>query len=277
METNYSNVVNTARNYYNSDDADNFYYRIWGGEDLHLGIYESKDDDIFVASRRTVDRMAGYSKKIDENTRIIDLGGGFSGSATRLAKKYGCHVVVLNLSEKENQRGRKMNEEQGLSSLIDVVDGSFEDIPYPDESFDIIWSEDAILHSGNRKKVLEESYRVLKEGGEFIFTDPMQTNNCDESVLKPVYDRIQLDSLGSPEFYQETAKEMGFKTVHFDSMPEQLVNQYSKVLEETEKNKDKLEGYVSDEYINNMKSGLQHWVNGGKQGNLTWGIFYFTK
>lgn len=277
MDTKYSNVVNTARNYYNSDDADNFYYRIWGGEDLHLGIYENKDDDIFVASRRTVDRMASYSRNIDKNTRIIDLGGGFSGSARRLAKKYGCHVTVLNLSEKENERGRKMNAEQGLAELIEVIDGSFEEIPAPDESFDIVWSEDAILHSGNRRKVMEEAYRVLKPGGEMIFTDPMQTDHCDESVLQPVYDRIQLDSLGSPSFYQDTAKDIGFKSLSFDPMPQQLVNHYSKVLEETEKNKDKIEGHVSDEYVQNMKKGLNHWVKGGKEGNLTWGIFYFTK
>ncbi|MGM0612278.1 MAG: methyltransferase domain-containing protein [Bacteroidota bacterium] len=276
-EKSYSEVVETARSYYNSNDAQNFYSIIWGGEDLHLGIYDSLEDDIFSASRRTIDEMAQFADKIDENTKIIDLGGGFAGSARHLVKKYGCHVTVLNLSEVENEYGRKLNKEQGLEDKIDVIDGSFENIPYDDNTFDIVWSQDAILHSGEREKAIKEAARVLKPGGEMIFTDPMQTGDCDKEILKPIYERIQLSSLGSPDFYKEKAKKYGLKFLDFKEMPEQLSNHYAKVLQETEKNLDKLEGKVSDEYINNMKKGLQHWINGGREGNLTWGIFHFRK
>jgi len=274
-EKKYSDVVETARSYYNSDDADNFYYRIWGGEDLHLGIYEKDDDDIFTASRRTIQKMADEAKKIDENTRIIDLGGGFAGTARYLAKKYGCKVVNLNLSEAENERGRKMNKEQGLDHLIDVVDGSFEEIPYGDNSFDIVWSQDAILHSGDREKVVAEAARVLKTGGEVIFTDPMQTPDCNKETLQPVYDRIKLSSLGSPDFYEKEFQKHGFKMIDFKEMPDVLINHYAKVREETIKNESWLKNYVSEQYISNMKTGLKHWVEGGKAGNLTWGIFHF--
>jgi len=41
-----SDVVRTARDYYNSGDADRFYFRIWGGEDIHIGLYESRNEDI---------------------------------------------------------------------------------------------------------------------------------------------------------------------------------------------------------------------------------------
>ncbi|HKL38110.1 MAG TPA: methyltransferase domain-containing protein [Bacteroidales bacterium] len=277
MSKQYSSEVEVARSYYNSKDADNFYYMVWGGEDLHLGIYEHENEDIYTASRRTIDRMASKAKKIDQNTRIIDLGGGFAGSARHLARKYGCKVAVLNLSEAENERGRQMNKEQGLDHLIEVIDGSFDDIPYDDETFDIVWSEDAILHSNARDKVMSEAARVLIPDGELIFTDPMQTDDCNEEVLEPIYDRINLSSLGSPSFYRKEAKKNGLKEKGFEEMPDQLTLHYYRVLRETEKSEPKLEGYVSKEYIENMKKGLRHWVNGGKEGHLTWGIFHFAK
>jgi len=277
MSKKYSSEVEVARSYYNSKDADNFYYMVWGGEDLHLGIYKDENEDIYTASRRTIDRMASKAKKIDENTRIIDLGGGFAGSARHLAKKYGCRVAVLNLSEAENERGRKMNKEQGLDHLIEVVDGSFDDIPYDDETFDIVWSEDAILHSDSRDKVVRETARVLKPGGEFIFTDPMQTDDCDEKELKPIYDRINLSSLGSPSFYRQETQKHGLVEKEFEEMPDQLTLHYYRVLQETEQSEPKLDGYVSQEYIENMKKGLRNWVNGGREGQLTWGIFHFVK
>jgi sarcosine/dimethylglycine N-methyltransferase len=143
MSTNYSEVVETARAYYNSDDADNFYFHVWGGEDIHIGLYETPDEAIRDASRRTVERMAGLVSGLGADSRVLDMGAGYGGAARYLAKTYGCKVTALNLSETENERDRQMNREQGLDHLIDVVDGSFEDVPLPDGSVDLVWSQDA--------------------------------------------------------------------------------------------------------------------------------------
>ncbi len=277
MNDEFTDAVRVTKSYYDSDDAHNFYYTIWGGEDLHLGIYESGQDTIFEASRRTIRQMAEKSSFVGKKSRVIDLGGGFSGSARYLAANYGWEVVVLNLSEAENRRGRKMNKEQGLDHLIEVIDGSFNSIPYPDEFFDIVWSQDAILHSDDREKVLRESYRVLRPGGEMIFTDPMQADGCPEGVLQPIYERIHLLSLGSPGFYRNYAKQLGFEDMGFEPLDDHLTTHYARVLDEMERREDELETVVSREYIENMKKGLRHWVDGGKKGYLAWGIFHFRK
>ncbi len=277
MNEEFSDAVRVTKDYYESDDAHNFYYTIWGGEDLHLGIYESEKDTIFEASRRTIQKMAEKSSFIGKKARVIDLGGGFSGSARYLAKNYGWEVVVLNLSGAENQRGRKMNKEQGLDHLIEVVDGNFANVPYPDASFDIVWSQDAILHSDNRSQVLDEAYRVLKPGGEMIFTDPMQADDCPEGVLQPIYDRIHLVSLGSPGFYRDYAKQIGFQDMGYVNLDDYLPIHYSRVLEEMENRESELEQVVSKEYIQNMKKGLRYWIDGGNKGYLAWGLFHFKK
>jgi sarcosine/dimethylglycine N-methyltransferase len=277
MSTKYSEPVSTAQSYYNSSDADNFYFTIWGGEDIHIGLYQSEDHDIGDASRLTVERMAKTLKNIDSDSRVIDIGAGYGGSARYLAKTYGCHVVALNLSEVENERDRQKNREQGLEELIDVVDGDFEQLPYEDDTFDVVWSQDAMLHSGNREKVLEEVDRVIKPGGEFVFTDPMMKDDCPKGVLQPILDRIHLDTLGSPGFYREVLGRLGFEEIGFDDQTRQLANHYGRVLKETQRREEELRGVVSDDYIQRMKKGLQHWVNGGKKGHLVWGIFHFRK
>ncbi|MGD8795705.1 MAG: class I SAM-dependent methyltransferase, partial [Thiohalophilus sp.] len=103
MSTSYSEVVETARDYYNSDDADNFYYHVWGGEDIHIGMYKDDVEPIRDASRRTVEHMAS-KLKLDGNKKVLDIGAGYGGAARYLAKTFGCKVVALNLSEKENER-----------------------------------------------------------------------------------------------------------------------------------------------------------------------------
>jgi SAM-dependent methyltransferase len=269
----YSTTVNTARDYYNSRDADSFYHSIWGGEDIHVGLYEHPDEDIATASRRTVERIAGKPALGPQN-RVLDIGSGYGGAARYLAKLYGCRVSCLNLSEVENQRNRALNAEQGLSDLIEVVDGSFEDLPFEDNHFDVVWSQDAMLHSGDRIRVLQEVGRVLKPRGEFVFTDPMASDTCAKSALRPILDRLHLESMGSPEFYRRELNRLGMRSIEFEDHTSQLATHYGRVLAETERREAEISQNVSSDYLAPMKVGLRHWIDGGNAGNLTWGIFH---
>lgn len=274
----YSEVVETAREYYNSADADNFYFHIWGGEDIHIGLYESAEEPIADASRRTVRRMAELAGEIDAETRVLDLGAGYGGSMRYLAEHFGCRCVALNLSEVENERDRQMNVEAGLDDRIDVVDGDFTSLDYDDDSFDLVWSQDAFLHSGDREQVCREAVRVLKPGGRLVFTDPMQADDAPTDQLQPIYDRIHLESLGSPGFYRRTLDGLGLTEIAFEDHADQLPRHYARVRRALMDNAEELRARgVSEDYIERMKAGLQHWVDGGHKGYLAWGIFVFEK
>ncbi|MBE9562240.1 MAG: methyltransferase domain-containing protein, partial [Proteobacteria bacterium] len=269
-------TVETARTYYNSDDADNFYAVIWGGEDIHIGLYESKQDSIFDASRRTVHRLVNLVT-LNSKTKVLDLGSGYGGTARYLAKNIGCQVDCLNLSETQNKRNRHLTKEQNLTDKITVIDGSFEAIPTEDNEYDLVLSQDAILHSGNRQQVLAEVFRIFKSGGEFIFTDPMQSDDCPAGVLQPVLDRIHLDSMGSFDFYTKTAMELGFEKVQIIEMTNQLIRHYQHVLKELETHHAKLIKICSQDYLERMKVGLNNWIESGNKGYLAWGILHFKK
>jgi sarcosine/dimethylglycine N-methyltransferase len=266
-----------ARDYYDSGDADNFYFHVWGGEDIHVGLYKSDDEPIFDASRRTVEKMAAKISKNLDSVKILDIGAGYGGSARYLAREYNVPVVCLNLSVVQNDRNRAMNREQGLDHLIKVVDGSFEDLPFEDNSFEVVWSQDAILHSGDRKKVFDEVNRVLKSGGDFIFTDPMQKVDADPEVLKPVLNRIHLSSMGSFDVYREFAKALNWQTAEIEDLSTYLTRHYSRVLQELEKRDAELAEFCSKDYRERMKVGLRHWIDAGNEGVLSWGILHFRK
>lgn len=274
----YSPVVKTTQTYYNSDDADNFYYHVWGGEDIHIGLYQDQTEDIAVASQRTVATLAARCiARLNPDTKIIDIGSGYGGSARYLARQYGCHVYCLNLSEAQNQRNRRFNEINKLYDKITVVDGNFEDIPTFSEQFDLAWSQDAILHSGHREQVFQEINRVLKSGGDFIFTDPMQADDCPNGVLQPVLDRIHLESLGSFAYYRQQAERLGWAEVDVIDYSDQLVKHYMQVHDELIKRRADLAGKVSEEYMDKMIQGLNHWIDAGSKGYLSWGILHFRK
>lgn len=183
-------AVDKAQDYYNSTPADEFYFKIWGGEHIHVGIYNHEKESIKDASPRIVELMASKLDLTPE-TKLLDLGSGYGGAARYLAKKHGCQITCLNLSETQNERNMFFNKKHGLDHLITVTNGNFEEIPFPENSYEVVWSQDAIVHSADREKVLSEVDRILKKNGDFIFTDLMQTYDCPKSILEPVYHFLQ--------------------------------------------------------------------------------------
>lgn len=274
---NQENLVEVTRNYYDSSDADEFYFTIWGGEDIHVGIYQSESDTIFEASRRTVEVMLKKVNGLSDDAAILDIGSGYGGAARQIARSMGCKVTCLNLSETENERNRQKIKESNLDKLIEVTQGNFEQLPFKGGSFEVVWCQDSILHSNNKPAVIQEVSRVLKPKGTFIFTDPMQSDDCPDGVLDPILERIHLQEMGSVKVYRELAKKYNLTEVSVDEMPEQLVNHYSSVLHELTEKETELRNVCSEDYIQRMKKGLNHWVEGGKNGYLNWGIMQFQK
>jgi sarcosine/dimethylglycine N-methyltransferase len=262
--------------YYDSDDADGFYSMIWGGEDIHVGCYEDTRD-IGAASIATVDRMRDLLANLDGDTTVLDLGAGYGGAARRLAGEHGCSVTCLNISDAQNDTNRHKNRRAGLQDQVRVRHGSFDHIPEADNSYDVVWSLDSILHAHDRRKVLEEAFRVLKPGGEMIFTDPMQIDDVPDGVLQPVYDRLNLVDLGSMRFYREAAQAVGFDVVDQIDLVHNLRTHYDRVREELEARREEIEQKSSAEYLDKMLLGLKEWVDAADNGHLAWGIQRFRK
>lgn len=269
-------AVEKAEEYYDSSNADEFYFKIWGGEHIHIGQYNYDEEPIGIASKRIVNHMMSL---LDLNIfkRVLDLGAGYGGGARYLATQRGCHVTCLNLSETQNNRNREFNKERGLDRLVDVAHGSFEEIPFEDKSFDVIWSQDSFLHSADRARVVSEAYRVLKPGGLFIFTDIMKKDDCPDDALGPILARIHLATLGSFRFYYDEASKQGFRLKRMEDHSNQLTRHYSRVRDETLKHYDEVVKLCGQDYIDRMLTGLGHWVDAGKSGRLAWGITLFEK
>jgi len=219
--------------------------------------------------------MAGMVGETGHKPYMLDIGAGYGGAARYLAANYGWTVHCLNISETQNETNRRLNREQAVDHLVSVKHGSFEAIPEPDAAFDAVWSQDAILHSGNRQLVFDEVARVLKPGGDFVLTDPMQADDCPDGVLQPVYDRLQLTSLGSFASYRAMAEERGLELVEQVDLSSNLRAHYVRVAEELRGQRDRLSGQVAEAYIERMLIGLENWVKAADSGHLAWGIQHF--
>ena len=74
---------------------------------------------------------------------------------------------------------------------LDVHEGDFHGLPYADESFDVVFSVEAICHAVDVYRVVEEVRRVLRPGGRFVSIEPWRCPEF-ESFEKATRDAVQL-------------------------------------------------------------------------------------
>ncbi|MEX1019952.1 MAG: class I SAM-dependent methyltransferase [Litorilinea sp.] len=94
--------------------------------------------------------------------RILDIGCGAGNMAHHLAH-YGTVIGLDN-----NPRPLAVAAQRAL----DVTQGLGDDLPFADDSFDVLALLDTIEHIPDELETLRECFRILKPGGKLLITVP---------------------------------------------------------------------------------------------------------
>jgi len=106
--------------------------------------------------------------------RVVDLGCG-SGANTALLANRGAHVWAVDISQDLLRLGQRRLAASGRAGGAAFVAASAHDLPFPDESIDVVFGM-AILHHLDLDLVSRELRRVLKPGGRAIFKEPVRNS-----------------------------------------------------------------------------------------------------
>src|SRR4051812_1608700 len=93
---------------------------------------------------------------------VLEIGCG-SGVHARILAEGGAHVTAIDLTPTAVAMTRRRLELHGLQGK--VIEADAERLPFPDASFDFVWSWGVIHHSANTPAVIDEIARVLRPGG----------------------------------------------------------------------------------------------------------------
>ena len=211
----------------------------------------------------------------------MDLGSGYGGAARYLAQKYACQISCLNLSEQQNEVNIARIEEQKLSHLIQVDRGSFDNLPFPESTFNFAWAQDSFFYSDTQLQAFREAGRVLVPGGEFLactyfFTgDPPSEADVNQVInwytggMHKVY-FLHIDE------YRKVAKEIGMSEVQVIQLTENVCVNYMQLLKKMEKIQAE-EQLWSQVFFEKKRQRLLDCYEMGKSGLIEWGILHYRK
>lgn len=103
--------------------------------------------------------------------RVLDIGCGIGGPARTLAAEYGCEVTGIDLTESYCRTARELSGWVGLSTRTRFVCASATELPFPDSTWPIAWTQHAAMNIPDKAQLYAEIARVLAPGGRLVLHD----------------------------------------------------------------------------------------------------------
>lgn len=262
-----------VRDFYDGP-ADIIYRTVWG-DNLHLGLPQKEQLDTH-AIAYTTEYMA-HRLTLDASSTILDLGSGYGGPARFLASRYGYRVVGLNLSAVEIEEAEKRTAAADLTQHVTYVLGDFHDLPFGDTTFDVVWSQDALMYGADKRRILEEAARVLKPSGILTFTDLLAPKHLADSDRERLYARVRTPEMWDAERYLTEIQDLDFSIQHVEDWSAHVAANYAWARQRTLDQYDTLTQQIGEGVVERTLDGLAFWVQMAEQGNVGWAFIIAQK
>lgn len=140
--------------------------------------------------KRTMINMCNVRKGM----YALDLAGGTGEIAIKVAKLAGKdgRVVLSDINESMLNEGKKRVINSGLGDTISFMQINAEEIPFPDNTFDLVTISFGLRNVTDKFKALQEMNRVIKPGGKVIV---MEFSKPVTPGLAPLYDFYSFTAL----------------------------------------------------------------------------------
>lgn len=193
------------------------------GKDIHhLKLEDLSPVDEFHIRGREATRELASQVKLNSNHKVLDVGSGVGGASCYLASEYGCQVIGLDLTDEYCRVAQSIADWLGLASHVTYRQGSALDMPFEDNSFDVVWTQHAAMNIADKPKLYSEIARVLRPNGHFAMYDvlagpviplyypvPWASDSSISFLTTPDKLRVLLDASGLHILHWRDTSEIG--------------------------------------------------------------------
>lgn len=217
------------------DASSGLWEQVWG-EHMHHGYY-GPDGNLKKERRQAqidlIEELLSWAGLPDvQDSRksygILDVGCGIGGSTLYLTEKFGSvqdtrvKATGITLSPVQANRATERAKIAGLESDVNFLVADALNMPFPDDSFDLVWSLESGEHMPDKIKFLQECYRVLKPGGTLILATwchrPVgetagELTDAERRELSEIYRVYALPYVISLPEYEEITRSLPFTKI----------------------------------------------------------------
>ena len=221
-----------------------------------------------------------FSKSQDGLINALDIGCGIGGGCDYLSKIFpGSSVLGLDLAKNcidiAQERYTKNNSNVSFK-VADAIEFSKE---LPVESFNLIYSRDALLHIASKDLLFSRLLNITKVGGKFLFTDYCAAPRDTWSSEFETYVAERGYTLHTVEEYKKILEKAGWLVERAEDTTdwfiEVLKDEISKMTS-TSRREEFLSKF-SEKELDDLLKGWEEKVVRSSKGEQRWGLFIATK
>lgn len=190
-------------------------------------------------------QKTGELAELQPGMKILDVSSGRGTQSIFYAKKFGVEVTGIDISKEMVNSAMENAENENVQDLTIFKIGDSQELPFEDNTFDVVINECAVGIPDDSQKVLDEMVRVVKKEGAVIIHESTWRKNLSDTEKEEISERYGTTPLEYNEWVEmlEIAGVSGIIT-EFDewSKPEMFwkirkdreVEHFSKVLTRSE-------------------------------------------
>ncbi len=149
-------------------------------------------------------------EQITSDSVILDAGCGTGQTAAYLYNQFGANITGLEINRTMLNKAKSRFATHQLP--IQLVEGSVEEIPFSDNTFDLIICE-SVLAFTKKDQALSEFYRVLKTGGKLIANEMTINSPLNSEEKEVIIAFYGVDSLLLEEDWRRILQKAGFAEI----------------------------------------------------------------
>ena len=206
------------------------------GKDVnHLTPEDLAPIDEFHIRGRAATLELAQAAGLDSTKCVLDVGSGVGGTSRCLAQQFGCHVTGIDLTEEYCRSAAMLSSRIGLAHLTKFRQGDATQLSFPDQTFDVVWTEHVAMNIPDKTQLYQEMYRVLKPGGTLAIYDVLA--GPSGPVLFPVPWARTPDTsfLVQPDELRKLLEETGFTITDWSDTTERARTWFVSLAEKIQK------------------------------------------
>eukprot|EP01025_Chloroclados_australasicus_P062199 TRINITY_DN8168_c1_g1_i1.p1 TRINITY_DN8168_c1_g1~~TRINITY_DN8168_c1_g1_i1.p1 ORF type:complete len:336 (-),score=45.37 TRINITY_DN8168_c1_g1_i1:96-1103(-) len=222
------------------DESSGLWEDQWG-EHMHCGFYDPASRITKTRVQAQIDMIEEILKfaEVTDVSRMVDVGCGIGGSSRYISKKHGCLAEGITLSPVQAQRANELAGQAGMANACNYRVADALDQPFEDGTFDLVWSLESGEHMPDKRKFVNELFRVATPGGTVAVVTWCHRNLAPgETALKPeessLLDRIceayYLPKWCSEADYRQLFGEAGYTNIKFADWSDNVAPFWGEVL-----------------------------------------------
>ncbi len=144
------------------------------------------------------------------NSRVLDVGCGIGGPGRMLADEFNSKVTGIDISHEFIRTAQKLSELVGLRNKTEFIQGDALDLPFDNESFDVVWTQHVQMNINDKTRFYSEIKRVLTDKGILIYYDIFKKDKEDVDYPVPWADYPSVSFLNTITVMDKILKDLGF-------------------------------------------------------------------